>query len=183
MKEPKSAVDHKILRDSSISTGDDPDDIWKKTRAACIKAIIRSFDLYISKHSDAEVTITSSELSKLYEKYLYKKYQHSLNSYKLRFRKDLTALRNTKNSFTKDLLKGELSMQNFVNFVETDLISSKQKEANNKFLDDELKNKMGKTFPKNINQIQNQNMSVGENWGIPESAAKIDPEFDLDDGV
>lgn len=177
-KTPKTEV--VAPKDSGIGIGDDPNDIWKKTRTACISAVFKTLQTFVSKTDEAELTKTPTEISKSYEKCLHNKHNDSLNAYKLRFRKDLTALKNFKTLFAHDLLAGKLNVQEFCDLDEKDLISRRQKEDDCKLLEEELKNKMGKQFPTNINQIKNQNVFVGEKWGISESAAKIDPEFDLE---
>jgi hypothetical protein len=169
-------------RDTGISIGDDPKDIWNKTRKACVNAINKTFNTYKTEnnHDGIKFIKSSSDLAASYEQSLYVKYRHDLNAYKSRFRKDLTALKNFKTMFTEDLLKGDLSVKEFTDIDENDLISRKQKDNNLKLLDTELKNTLGTQFPTNINEIKNQNVFVGEKWGISESAAKIDPEFDVE---
>lgn len=168
--------------DQGIAVGDDPDDVWSTTRKACINAVLKTFQSIKSKNKDShslqEYKLSPQSAAATYEKALYKKNSHSLNAYKRRFRKDLTALKNAKTDFAVNILAGELDIADFVNLNENELISKIQKEKNSKLLSDELKNSMGKQFPTNINQIKNQNVFVGEKWGISESAAKIDPEFD-----
>ncbi|GAV30389.1 hypothetical protein PMKS-003900 [Pichia membranifaciens] len=127
-----------------------------------------------------DITVRRISAATKYEQCLFKKNSHSLNAYKLRFRKDLTALKSSKTEFALDILAGELDIDDFVSFDEKDLISKKQQAKDSELLDSELKNKMGKQFPTNINQIKNQNVFVGEKWGISESAAKIDPDFDVE---
>lgn len=166
-------------RDDGISIGDDPNDIWNKTRNACMAAILKALKTCIDKNENTKFMNSASEIAKTYETELYKKYRGSLNEYKLRFRKDLTAIRNLKTMFALNLLSGELSVLEFVSLDEKDLISFKQKEQNSKLLGAELKNSLGKQFPTSINEIKNQNTVVAEKWGISESAAKIDPEFDI----
>lgn len=165
-------------RDSGILFGDDPDDIWKSTRSACLKVIIKAFESTQKKDRLIKFPNTPVLLATEYEKILYKQNSDALNSYKSRFRKDYIALINQKTSFAKDLLSGTLSVEAFTELDEQDLISRKQKQNNTKLLESELKNKLGKKFPKNINEIENQNVFVIEKWGISESAAKIDPQFD-----
>lgn len=166
--------------DPGIARGDDPDDIWNKIRTSCKLAVSKTFHTFISKNEDIKLVEPIDQLSKKYEQALYKKNSYSLNAYKLRFRKDITALKNSKATFTLEILTGVLNINDFVNFDELDLVSRNQKRKNIKYLDEELKNKMGKQFPTNINQIKNQNVFVGEKWGISESAAKIDPEFEFE---
>lgn len=176
-------------KDKGICIGDDPDDVWNSTRNACIKAILKTFKTAIAKSNQdkdndkSEKTnfkLTAELASTRYENSLYKKYSYSLNAYKLRFRKDLTALKNIHTGFAINILKGDLDLNDFVKLDESELISKTQKEKNCKLLDDELKNKLGHQFPTNINQIKNQNVFVSEKWGISESAAKIDHDFDFD---
>lgn len=163
-----------------IAIGDDPDDVWNKTRAACVKAVMKTLETEKNRHKDVEWRESPQSAASKYEQCLFKKNSYSLNAYKLRFRKDLTALKNSKTEFALDILAGELDIDDFVSFDEKDLISKKQQAKDSKLLDEELKNKMGKQFPTNINQIKNQNVFIGEKWGISESAAKIDPDFDED---
>ncbi|TID14976.1 hypothetical protein CANINC_004647 [Pichia inconspicua] len=169
----------KSINDSGISIGDDPHDVWNKTRNACRNAVLKALQSCADKNPD--VLITSSPLvsAKEYELELHKKYGYSLSEYKLRFRKDLTALRNFKTLFAIKLLNGDMKVTDFTSLDENELISFKQKEQNNRLLDTELKNSLGKQFPSNINEIKNQNTVVAEKWGISESAAKIDPEFEI----
>ena len=163
-----------------IAIGDDPDDVWHKTRAACVKAVLKTLETEKKRHKNFECRESPQSAATKYEEYLFKKNSYSLNAYKLRFRKDLTALKNSKTEFALDILAGELDIDDFVSFDEKDLISKKQQAKDLELLDEELKNKMGKQFPTNINQIKNQNVFVGEKWGISESAAKIDPDFDVE---
>lgn len=192
-KTDKDIIRNEILtspsKDRGIPIGDDPDDVWNSTRNACVKAILKTFKTIITKsdqnkdndnNETRKFRLTAESASTKYENALYKKYSYSLNAYKLRFRKDLTALKNIKTGFAIDILHGDLDLSEFVKLDEAELISKTQKEKNCKLLDDELKNKLGHQFPTNINEIKNQNVFVGEKWGISESAAKIDPEFDLD---
>ncbi|KAG0691240.1 hypothetical protein C6P40_003491 [Pichia californica] len=168
-------------KDYGIAIGDDPDDVWNSTRTACVNSVLKTFKAIKAKDDiEIEYKYTPEISATKYENLLYNKYSLSLNAYKLRFRKDLIALKNPKTKFAFDLMIGYLEFSDFVNLNEKDLISKSQKEKNTKLLDDQLKNKMGKQFPTNINQIKNQNVFVSEKWGISESAAKIDPEFDLD---
>lgn len=165
-------------RDTGILFGDDPHDIWKTTRNACLKVIVKALETAEMKNNTLKSTNNPIILANKYENILYKRNIVSLNSYKSRFRKDYVALLNQKTSFADDLLSGKLSIEEFTQLDENDLISRKQRERNTKLLDLELKSKLGKKFPKTINEIENQNVLVIENWGISESAAKIDPQFD-----
>lgn len=174
-KAPKNHIKH----DNGIPIGDDPSDIWNKTRTACVSAVSRALKSCADKTPDVTFVATPSEIAKEYEQELHKKYSGSLNEYKLRFRKDLTAIRNIKTLFAIKLLAGEMKVSSFTSLNEEELISFKQKEENSKLLDGELKNALGKQFPTSINEIKNQNTVVAEKWGISESAAKIDPDFEI----
>lgn len=165
---------------NGIAIGDDPDDVWHNTRTACVKAVTKTFEAKEKTKDGKDYVETPQSAATKYEQCLFKKNSHSLNAYKLRFRKDITALKNSKTDFAVDILTGDLDINDFVSFDEKDLVSKNQKDKDSKLLDEELKNKMGKQFPTNINQIKNQNVFVGEKWGISESAAKIDPDFDLE---
>lgn len=124
--------------------------------------------------------VQASLIAKSYEEMLHKKYNDSLSGYKLRFRKDLVALKNSKTGFTHDLLFGVMKVEDFIKLEERDLVPQIQKEQDKKLLEDELKMKIGKNLPSDINQIKNNKVFVGEKWGVSESAAKIDPDFDVE---
>lgn len=167
-------------RDTGIFYGDDPSDVWRVTRLACINAMTKTLDSYRSKHPDEDLPQSSSLIAKSYEEMLHKKYNDSLSGYKLRFRKDLVALKNSKTGFTHDLLFGVMKVEDFIKLEERDLVPQIQKEQDKKLLEDELKMKIGKNLPSDINQIKNNKVFVGEKWGVSESAAKIDPDFDVE---
>lgn len=167
---------------SGIFIGDDKGDVWRKTREACTAAIKKAFENItppLLKHG-GENNIEPSTAAVKYDAILFQKHGGSLDDYKIRFRKDLVALKSSKTNFAKEILTGSLSIKEFVEFDDKDLLSKKQKEKDVKALQGELKSKMGKQFPTNIRDIKNQNNAVTEQWWIPESASKIDPEFELE---
>ena len=166
--------------DSGISLGDDKADIWRKTREACLSAIIKVFENVKTPEHATQNELVPSEAAKKYENLLYKKHKNTLNEYKVRFRKDLVALKSSKTNFAESVLSGALTIEEFVDFDDKNLLSKKQRESDSASLEEELKSKMGKKFPTNIRQIKNQNMAVTEQWWISESASKIDPDFDSD---
>lgn len=177
----KRSKDVNTQSNQGIAFGDDPNDIWKATRAACLSAILKTFSQFASKNTPRnEEPNQPDQVAKRYEETLYSKNKHSLNAYKLRFRKDLTALKNAKTCFAVDILSGDLTIDEFVNLDDKDLLSRKQKLKDSELLNTELKNSMGKQFPKSINQIKNQNLTIPDQWWASDSSAKIDPYFDTE---
>ncbi|KAG7826394.1 hypothetical protein KL942_000194 [Ogataea angusta] len=144
--------------------GDDSDDVWKKTLS--------------QTQVDRESTVPPGQLASEYESLLYESRKHNLDNYKARFRKDLIALKNQSTEFAQDLLRGNMSMKEFCELKDSELLSKRQKTEDKHLLEKELKSKITTNLPDTINQIKSQANTVSEKWGISESAAKIDPDFD-----
>ncbi|KAH3666154.1 hypothetical protein OGAPHI_004343 [Ogataea philodendri] len=153
------------IRPAAQNLGDNSDDVWEKTTLAKIEA-------------DLESDNKASSIAEEYEKMLYELRRDNIAAYKERFRKDLIALKNKSTSFGKDLLTGKLSVREFCQTKEADLVSKHQKSENKLLLEKELKSKITTNLPDTINQIKSQANTVSEKWGISESAAKIDQDFD-----
>ncbi|KAG7877928.1 hypothetical protein KL905_001194 [Ogataea polymorpha] len=145
--------------------GDDSDDVWKKKTLSQIQA-------------DRESVVDPGRLASEYECLLYESRKHNLDNYKERFRKDLIALKNQSTEFAQDLLRGDMSMKEFCRLKDSELLSKRQRTQDKQLLEKELKSKITTNLPDTINQIKNQANTVSEKWGISESAAKIDPEFE-----
>ncbi|KAG7757768.1 hypothetical protein KL911_000744 [Ogataea haglerorum] len=127
---------------------------------------------------DSESAVRPGQLASEYECLLFESRKHNLDNYKERFRKDLIALKNQSTEFAQDLLGGNLSMKEFCSLKDSELLSKRQKSEDKQLLEKELKSKITTNLPDTINQIKSQANTVTEKWGISESAAKIDPEFE-----
>ena len=188
-KAPKTTNNSTTKSNNGISFGDDPSDVWKATRAACTIAVMKVFQSFSNKETLKKEIIETktiekqeepSDFARKYELMLYKKHSNSLTNYKLRFRKDLTALKSSKTEFGKDIFFGNLTMEEFVEFDDKELLSVKQKLKDKELLNAELKNSLGQQFPTNINQIKNQNLTLPDQWWASGSSAKLDTNFDLE---
>lgn len=150
--------------------------LWQRTRDGCRNAVCRA--LAKTCKSAGEKTKQTEALAIEYELLLHKRFGYSINAYKLRFRRDLTALRNTSGSFASDILSGKLSMEEFTSLDDSELISDKRKKQNALDVKRGMEQRIGKKMVNNINDVKQINTFSREKWGISDSAAKIDTEFD-----
>ena len=177
----KSSVNgKKTVPDAGIAEGDDPNDIWDKTRVACIEGMQKAFAkiIRVAGITEKEQVKTPKDISKQYEENIYKRFNSNLIQYRQRFRKDLIAMRNPDTEFAENLLTGEMAVEQFCAMKESELISKKQKKENQELLQKELRNSIAKKPPTKLSEVEVQNTIVRDKWGISESAAKVDPRFD-----
>jgi len=184
-KQKTSVKSKKAVRDTGIAEGDDPNDIWDKTRMACRSGMEKAFAkiIKVAQISEKERVKTPETISKLYEENLYKRFNSNLIQYKQRFRKDLIAMRNPDTQFAENLLTGEMTVEQFCELKEAELISKKQKKQNQELLQKELRNSIAKKPPTKLSEVEVQNTIVRDKWGISESAAKVDPRFENYEGA
>ncbi|ODV87193.1 hypothetical protein CANARDRAFT_87362 [[Candida] arabinofermentans NRRL YB-2248] len=151
-------------------------------KEACKVAVKKAFEEHLNNEevTNCEVICQPSKLSATYERLLYEKHEPNINTYKLRFRKDLTSLKNKQTDFAVDLLTGKITVEEFSGLDESQLISKTRQKQDAELLDKELKSKITMNMPDTINSIKNNSTFVSEKWGVSESAAKIDQEFDTE---
>ncbi|GMM28217.1 hypothetical protein DAMA08_009330 [Martiniozyma asiatica (nom. inval.)] len=152
--------------------GDNLNDLWETTKKACREAIVRAL-LRVDENKEL-----ATRLAVEYDKALSSKQGHSLKLYKSRFRKDLTAIRNADTGFAKAFVEGTMTPTEFCDLSEENLVSAKRKEQDKADKEKELRNSIGKKLEDSINEAKNQIVFTSEKWGISESAAKLDPDFD-----
>lgn len=149
-------------------------------RAACRVATEKALTKAIDADSitEDEQKHKPKEVAHDYEANLYRRYRDNLTQYKLRFRKELVALRNVDTEFAEELLKGEMTVEELGELKGSELISKKQRKENKMLLERELRRSIGEKLPDTLSEVPGQNTVTREKWGVSESAAKIDPMFD-----
>lgn len=153
-----------------------PPSLWQKTRQGSRRAIARALARHCRPSSEKTGQIEA--LAAEYDSLLYRKCGHSINAYRLRFRRDLTALRSSSTTFAADLASGAMSMEAFAALDDSELVSDNRKRQDAAHVERGIAQCIGKKMVDNINEVKQINTFSREKWGISDSAAKVDPECD-----